>query len=774
MKKILTILIFVFAFGNLYSTNYYVKTGGSDAAAGTSDGTAWATIGKVNTEWAAGTFAPGDNIYFRCGDTFNDATLLPDESGTLGSPITISSYGTGDKPLISGWTTISSWTSEGGGIYSASVTCESRPFVVSVDGVNTEMGRSPNSGYTLYDSYSSNNSLTDATLNSSIDNWTGADVVLRINLYATNVRKISSHSGSTIIFAAAASNLQPGFGFYIQNDLETLDTYGEWYHDQSTNTFYMYFGAETPGDHTVRVASRDLGLYAENVSYITVDNLSFEGFSVAAIDLNATPYFILNECNIKFSYYGIRGSRSGGNTSNGCQFTYNDFEDITNAGISIWNANNQHQFTNITISHNTLNRIGLFPGQREPYSYSGIPGINYHYTSGTNTSSIIEYNTLDSIGGIGIRFEVDKTEIRYNKISNYIMSLGDLGGIYTYNGTIGRIGYVHHNIILDGIGSIQGTSTTSAAIAGIYCDNSSVGIRWENNIIAGNDTFYYFGYLGNGNTGGTIKNNTFYDNQRAIRITSSSSHANVDVTGNIFFARTSSQLSIDIDVDLIATCVTDYNYYCSPIDNDASGYIVYNHIGTNLAGLRTARGQDANSADSPTSVSSDDEIHFIYNDSTATKFWTLSAAMVDVANVSYSDTIYLEPFTSLILLGAGTVTEVVEADETATDIVTFTLSEQTGVATINATNHTVAIEVAYTADITNLTPTITLSYGATIYPLSGVSRDFTSPQTYTITALDGTTTQEWVVTVTQEEEPVDPPSEGTQKMVKFGTAIIRL
>jgi hypothetical protein len=115
-----------------------------------------------------------------------------------------------------------------------------------------------------------------------------------------------------------------------------------------------------------------------------------------------------------------------------------------------------------------------------------------------------------------------------------------------------------------------------------------------------------------------------------------------------------------------------------------------------------------------------------------------------------------------------------EAQSNATDILTFTLVEQTGAATINATNHTVAIEVAYTADITDLTPTITLSYGATIDPLSGVSQDFTSPVTYTVTALDGITTQEWVVTVTQEEEPVDPPSEGTQKMVKFGTAIIRL
>jgi hypothetical protein len=114
-----------------------------------------------------------------------------------------------------------------------------------------------------------------------------------------------------------------------------------------------------------------------------------------------------------------------------------------------------------------------------------------------------------------------------------------------------------------------------------------------------------------------------------------------------------------------------------------------------------------------------------------------------------------------------------EIQSTATDILTFTLAEQTGAATINTTNHTVAIEVDYTADITNLTPTITLSYGATIDPLSGVSQDFTSPVTYTVTALDGITTQEWVVTVTQEEEPVDPPT-SSSKIVKLGGLILKL
>jgi len=90
----------------------------------------------------------------------------------------------------------------------------------------------------------------------------------------------------------------------------------------------------------------------------------------------------------------------------------------------------------------------------------------------------------------------------------------------------------------------------------------------------------------------------------------------------------------------------------------------------------------------------------------------------------------------------------------ATDITSFSLAAQTGAATINATNHTVIIEVAYSTDVTNLAPSITLSYGATISPTSLTARDFTNPVSYTVTAEDETTTQEWTVTVTVDETPV--------------------
>lgn len=89
-----------------------------------------------------------------------------------------------------------------------------------------------------------------------------------------------------------------------------------------------------------------------------------------------------------------------------------------------------------------------------------------------------------------------------------------------------------------------------------------------------------------------------------------------------------------------------------------------------------------------------------------------------------------------------------QAQHTGTDIVSFSLNEQTGSAVIDAINHSVGIEVVDGTDVTSLMPAISVSTGATISPASGAAQDFTNPVNYKVTAEDGTTTQDWIVSVT--------------------------
>jgi hypothetical protein len=93
-------------------------------------------------------------------------------------------------------------------------------------------------------------------------------------------------------------------------------------------------------------------------------------------------------------------------------------------------------------------------------------------------------------------------------------------------------------------------------------------------------------------------------------------------------------------------------------------------------------------------------------------------------------------------------------DSTATNILSFILTGQTGSAIINTEDRTVTVEVSQGTEISSMMPSIELSYGATISPASGAIVDFSTPVIYTVTALNGTDQQEWTVTVTVAQGPV--------------------
>ncbi len=88
-----------------------------------------------------------------------------------------------------------------------------------------------------------------------------------------------------------------------------------------------------------------------------------------------------------------------------------------------------------------------------------------------------------------------------------------------------------------------------------------------------------------------------------------------------------------------------------------------------------------------------------------------------------------------------TVTVTVAAASSARDMLTFGPG-----ATITGTN--IAWSVPYGTSVTNLAPTFTLSPLATCNKASGSTQNFTNPVHYIVTAQDGTSTNDYTVTVT--------------------------
>lgn len=79
-----------YAAGSATAAHYYVSPTGSDSNNGTSTGTPWQTIAKVN----AHTFIAGDEVSFQGGQTFT-GQITPGSGGTSINRVIFDSYGTG-------------------------------------------------------------------------------------------------------------------------------------------------------------------------------------------------------------------------------------------------------------------------------------------------------------------------------------------------------------------------------------------------------------------------------------------------------------------------------------------------------------------------------------------------------------------------------------------------------------------------------------------------------------------------------------------------------
>lgn len=85
----------------------------------------------------------------------------------------------------------------------------------------------------------------------------------------------------------------------------------------------------------------------------------------------------------------------------------------------------------------------------------------------------------------------------------------------------------------------------------------------------------------------------------------------------------------------------------------------------------------------------------------------------------------------------------------AAQITGFSVPGQIGESSIDADQHTVALQVSAETSLSSLLPQVTVSEGASIEPASGVVQDFSQAVVYTVTAADGSQ-QLWTVTATRE------------------------
>jgi len=484
MKTFFIILSFLFIVNASNAKNYYISSAGNDNNDGLTQTTPWKSITKLNASWPL--INAGDNIYFRCGDVFYGSIIIG-KSGTAASLITLSSYGTGAMPVISGFTALSGWSLVSPGIYKAAVKAKYNVNMVTLNDMPQRVGRYPNynstdGGFLTYTAFTGNTTLTANGL--STTNWTGGEVVARKEGYMLERDSITAQSAGTVTYTALPTinprshgssttawvTNKTGYGLFVQRHIATLDQFGEWYFNKSTSQMNMFFGTNDPNQFKVNVSTIDTLINIGVRNFININGLSLEGANLAAIYFADAGNLTIRNNQIKFSgAKGIFGWNSSNVTveGNSIQHSMAGAIDITGRYAK-----------NCVVYKNTIKNTGTIPGMGSFFDDADCKAIYI----GVDSIAVIRKNNIDTTGYVAIQYQGAGIMIDSNFINYFCFVKDDGGGIYTF-GTNKTKRVIKNNIILNGMGAPFGNANPNHAEA-IYCDGGSGGIEILNNTCA--------------------------------------------------------------------------------------------------------------------------------------------------------------------------------------------------------------------------------------------------------------------------------------------------
>lgn len=437
--------------------NYYFAASGIDGGA-CGLFTPCQTIAYLNTL----SLVAGDTIFFNRGDSFT-GELKPNASGSSSQPIWYGAYGTGNIPVITGAYRLVGYTNVSGNIWSAPCpSCRPTTNLVTYNGSLQGMGRTPNTGYNTVSVASGTSYITDPTLTGT-PNYSGGQLVLRVNHFTLTRNTITSQSVDTLRYTAINGGGLAGWGYFLQNHPSTLDQNGEWYYNPGTNQMQVYL---TDTTKPVIVGVVDTLAYSPTENYIIFDHLNFQYGNTAAIELTDNTGVRVQNCNIQFCNQGIAAT-----LETNCKFNNNTISFVNDYGVNVSGNSTGNQ-----IDNNLLHDVGTIPGM-------GLVQSGYFGMSIRSGTTEAVGNNIYNIGYVPILISGTLDTVNYNVIDSFCYVVDDGGGVYwseTHGQTFtGRrcIG----NMVYNGIGAPNGTNITQGQGVGIYFDDNNTQASADSN-----------------------------------------------------------------------------------------------------------------------------------------------------------------------------------------------------------------------------------------------------------------------------------------------------
>lgn len=429
------------------ATTYYVSTSlGNDRNPGTSAARPWKTMNQVYARIYA--WLPGDSILFCKGERWLYSNLFGFAQATAENPITYGSYKCGasdELPIISPSIELPSvnWQPSASNPqilrYSFTRDATAMQYGIQAIWIGEERrlrARSPslvNARDTTIQSYSEFYVASPSTINNGLifsanitqpDNyWQNAVIYMRTNNWTYQQSKIlSSGPGWIQTETWPYSNLCSGF--YIENvfgsvaPLLQVDAPGEWVY--SNDGYVYYWPVDADERAAIMSGTKPLNFLYGNASPAVI--ISATGWVIQDIHIKFAPGGIINSGSSRalsayrnkisnIAGFGIQSSRAPGS-----QIVDNIIDDAEADCIWLDSANG-------LISGNRVTRCGIHAG--------------YGFQVGGTSKGISAYqadvigNYVSHIGYSGIEPHIG-SDVKYNDISNVLLTLNDGGGIYMF------------------------------------------------------------------------------------------------------------------------------------------------------------------------------------------------------------------------------------------------------------------------------------------------------------------------------------------------------
>ena len=455
MSRFLILVFYLFCnYHSVYSndTLRYVAPFGDDNNNGTSENP-YKTVKKALSVLESGT------IILKANSLENKALFREEVIIDGKNNITIKSH-ENIFPIFDGTTDLSeyNWTSVGNNIFKTKI--DTAIWQLFIENKEMVMARWPNAQFSDKSIYSwdtwaqgdeansSNGSLTvDQTHHdmSALDlDLDTAHAILNLGSFRTWNSKINySRGGDNFTYEKAIPNNQyknKHHYFFIEGDLDLLDTLNEWYHSPTTGDLWVMTDGTNPNDLEIKGKVSTYSFEIKNSENITIENLSF--FS-STIKIYSSENIIIQDCNFAFPSTTKRmignlgtpdattiGMSGPSNKVNGSFFRRNLFEYTDGDALRVYGDNN-------TIENNFFQYID--------YSVSELPGLMVTFSI-TGDKNIFTKNTIENVQASATVLPGERSIFSYNMVTR-TGSLQSDGAVFQGTKKAVAQSDIHHNWI---------------------------------------------------------------------------------------------------------------------------------------------------------------------------------------------------------------------------------------------------------------------------------------------------------------------------------------